>query len=105
MLKRQQVLLTDYLVDYIKYNAEKFDISFSELLRLSLCVQFGNWIAANYPHCKFDFTQKRISKLLKKIYGKKRREDEHHRLISEVYFETRKAIEYAMAHEKKPPRR
>ncbi len=42
MLKRYQVLLPDWLEDYVKLLADKYDLSFSEIIRTIIC----NWILA-----------------------------------------------------------
>ena len=72
MLKRYQVLLEDFIADYAKYNAEKYDISFSEAIRLALCIQYGNWIAANHPQVKYPFTPQKLKQRGMGTYGKKR---------------------------------
>ena len=41
MLKRHQILLNDWLVEYIKNCSDRYDISFSEVIRLTLCVEMG----------------------------------------------------------------
>jgi hypothetical protein len=97
MLKRHQILLEDFIVDYAKHNAQKYDISLSEAIRLALCVQYGNWISENYPQFKYPFTPKKLRQRGMGTYGKKRDLEKQHRLLSEIYFETRKAIEFALA--------
>ena len=101
MLKRCQVLLSDWLVDYIKDNAEKFDVSFSEVIRLSLCMQFGSWISQNYPNHKFAFDQKKLKKAMQAVYEENGSREDEHKLMSKIYFEARKAIEFALSKEKK----
>ena len=101
MLKRYQVLLEDFIVDYAKHNAEKYDISFSEAIRLALCIQYGNWISEKYPEYKFLFTPKKLKVRESNTYGPKRNLLKHHKLISDVYYEARKAIEYALDKEKR----
>ena len=101
MLKRHQVLLEDYLVEYIRYNAEKYDISFSEAIRLALCIQYGNWISENYPQIKYPFAPKKLKLRGINTHWEKRDLLKHHKLISDIYFETRKAIEFALAQKKK----
>ena len=97
MLKRQQVLLSDWLVDYIKFLSEKFDLSFSEVIRGTLSLQFLNTISTLYPKHKPALSNNEISKILLSASKKKQTEEELRRLISKIYFEARKAIEFRLA--------
>lgn len=95
MLKRNQVLLNDWLVDIIKEMAEKYDLSFSETIRIFVCLQLGKMI--NYAHPGYDFSE--VIKKTEKIVEAKNRGnaytmEELHNAISQLYFETRKAAEY-----------
>lgn len=38
MLKRYQVLLPDWMEEYIKYLVDKYDLSFSEVIRGEICI-------------------------------------------------------------------
>jgi len=101
MLKRHQVLLTDWLTDYIKNLSKKYDVSFSEVIRVVLCLFFGEIISSFHPKYKFPFKKKEIVSTLNKIVNKKMSEEEIHRIISQVYFEARKAIEYRLNNDRK----
>ena len=103
MLKRQQVLLNDWLSDYIKHSACKYDVSFSEVIRLTLCLEMGRNIAKLYPKYKFDITDKELKSMLLPTSGTIQKDDteKRHKFISKVYFEARKAIEFAMQQEEK----
>lgn len=101
MLKRQQVLLTDWLVDYIKFISEKYDVSFSEIIRITLCLQLGRLISLIFPKHKFDISEQEFIKILKRAEKRKRTEEEQHRLISRIYFEARKTIESRLHEMKK----
>ena len=94
MLKRYQVLLNDWLADFIKDMANKHDMSFSECIRLGLCLYYGSMISELHPDYKFDFSAKKIVGTIKKHMGTPRNEEEMHRTFSNIYFETRKAIEH-----------
>ncbi len=100
MLKRYQVLLTDWLGDYVKFLSEKYDLSFSEIIRLIVC-SFTCCITTKlYPKFKCDINEKTILDEFKKINKKDGVEDAH-KLISKIYFEARKATEFRMQKEKK----
>jgi hypothetical protein len=104
MLLRQQVLIEDWLVDYLKFLAGKYDLSFSEVIRIALCAQFAEMVNLNFPDIKADIDKKKFLKLLKDCEKDKQSCEELHRFISKVYFEARKAIEARMAREKKTKR-
>jgi len=94
MLKRYQVLLNDWLADFAKDRAEKFDMSFSENIRLGLCIYYGSMVAEIYPEYKFDFSTKKVMGLIRKYMGTSKGEEEMHKTLSTIYFEARKAMEF-----------
>ena len=94
MLKRYQVLLPDWLEDYIIQIAELFDLSFSEIIRLELCFSILSSTKSFYPKYKMGITPKEI---LESAHGQKEAEEEEkHRYMSKIYFETRKAVEHRL---------
>jgi len=101
MFKRYQVLLTDWLGEYIKYTAEKYDLSFSEVIRILLCLYICELISEFHPRYKFPKERKELINIFKKVANKKISEEDIHKLISQAYFEARKAIEYRLAQDKK----
>lgn len=101
MLKRYQVLLPDWLEDYIKLLAAKYDLSFSEIIRTIMC----NWILASvpsiFPELKLGIMPKDIIEMVKAEAQITMESEDIHRMLSKIYFEARKAAEYRMAQEKK----
>ena len=101
MLKRYQVLLPDWLEDYVKLLVDKYDLSFSEVIRTMLC----NWILATvpslYPELKLGLSPKDIHEMVKAEAQEDMNREDVHRMLSKIYFESRKAVEYRMAQEKK----
>ena len=104
MLKRHQILLTDWLADFIKCQAERYDVSFSEVVRLMLCAQLENLIKAGYPKYKFGISMQYIIKELRRAERNNQLMEAHHKLMSKIYFEARKAAEYILATDKKSKR-
>ena len=94
MLKRYQVLLNDWMADFIKQRAEKFDISFSETIRMVLCLYHIMLISELCKECKTDISIKKNAALVKKWTHSPKYAEEMHRTMSETYFKARKAIEY-----------
>ena len=96
MLKRHQVLLTDWLADYIKFLAEMYDASFSEVIRLSLCMEYAHTISLRYPGYKTKLNHKKTIGELNELIRTERFSEQNHKIISQTYFEARKAIEFAL---------
>jgi len=101
VLKRYQVLLPDWLEEYIKYLADKYDLSFSEVIRVEICIAIVGTISKLHPEYKFGITPEEILDMIKKAIQENTESDEQHRILSQIYFETRKAIEYRFSQEKK----
>jgi hypothetical protein len=96
MLKRYQVLLPDWLEDYIKFTVDRFDLSFSEIIRLEICMAILTSVKNYYPEYKSGIS-------LEEIYGKVNQytaqgldRGEMYRIISSIYFEARKATEFML---------
>jgi len=101
MLKRYQVLLTDWLGEYAQFISQEYDISFSEAVRIIMCVGAIQSIKELYPRHKSNLSVKHIVRDVKKVAIEKLREDLMHQKLSQAYFEARKAIEFRMSEAKK----
>lgn len=101
MLKRYQVLLPDWLEDYIKYLVDRFDLSFSEVIRMQICIAILNMVERIYPEFKLGITPDDIIKHIRQNLKQELDQDARHKVMSKIYFETRKAAEYRIAQEKK----
>jgi len=100
MLKRNQILLSDWLTDYYKHLADVYDLSFSEMIRIGLCLSVITGVTKLYPDYKSNLTIEEIIELIKKTDKNTCGEEESHKLISKIYFEARKAAEFRMNKEK-----
>lgn len=101
MLKRYQVLLPDWLEHYIKHVVDIYDLSFSEIIRLQICISTLFSIKKLYPDFESSIEFDEIFKAdIENPAGNLER-DKMFKLISKIYFETRKAIDYRFAQEKK----
>ena len=101
MLKRCQVLLTDWQEEYIRNTSERYDLSFSEVLRIFLSEGFLYIIPLMHPKLKPGITGKQLAEMTRKAGDSKTPIDEQHKLISKVYFEARKVVEYRLSKVKK----
>jgi len=97
MLKRHQVLLDDWLVKHLQDIAKKYDVSFSETIRWALCmhVQRAVSLVHSKRKAKAQEFEKRLADIIKKRNLKNDLDEEKiHRLLSDLYYETRKIIEF-----------
>jgi hypothetical protein len=94
MLKRYQVLLPDWLEDYLKWGVKQTGLSFSEIIRIEICIAVLATIDELHPEYKPTFTMKDIMNTAKSFNKTKLKKEDINRFASRIYFETRKAIEY-----------
>ena len=102
MLKRYQVLLDDWLGEHLQYIAKKYDVSFSETIRWAICMHVSKAVNRAYPKLKPKNFAKQHLGLIKKRNSKGSLDEvELHKFLSDLYYETRKAIELWEGQEKK----
>jgi hypothetical protein len=94
MLKRYQVLLPDWLEDYVKIAAKRYDLSFSETIRAMVCSTTIASVSKLFPEYKPGMTLEDILDIAEKDPNLEIDTAEMHRLLSKLYFETRKAVEF-----------
>lgn len=104
MLERYQVLLSDWLAVHLKNISKKYDISFSEAIRIALSLQIPKLVSIAYPKCKYTVDDKKLVKTIKKASQDESSREELHKLLSDIYFEGRKAVEFWTAEEKRRKR-
>lgn len=100
MLKRYQVLLASWQGDYMKRMAEKYDVSFSEAIRGALCLAILCAVPKVYPEYKPGKLGSKPAEVSKKAIKKGERA-EIHKLLSNLYYEARKAAEFSLAKDDK----
>jgi hypothetical protein len=93
MLKRCQVLFEDWQMEFLNHIADSYDISFSEAVRVS--ISYGFICAISNLHQ--EFKPGIDKKIVEKAANGELAEDEIHKHLSKLYFETRKAVEYRIA--------
>jgi len=99
VLKRYQVLLPDWLEDNIKLFADRYDLSFSEVIRAKICVAILAAMPKVYPEYEPGLTLEEIMNMFTGTNAVKMEREEVHRMLSKIYFEARKAVEYRMVKE------
>jgi hypothetical protein len=98
--KRYQVLIPDWLEEYIKWGVKKYKLSFSELIRLEICQAVIGYIAERYPEYKIGFSMKKFLEGVRSYEKGEMKRKDLDKTISQIYFEARKAIEYRFSKEK-----
>ena len=96
MYKRCQVLLSDWQMEYLKNTAERYDLSFSEIIRIFLSGGFFYLICMSHPEYRPAVTQKELLGMIKKAANPGTPAEEKHKFIAKAYFEARKAVEYRL---------
>lgn len=100
MQKRLQVLIPDWLEEYIKWGVKKYKLSLSELIRLEICQAVISYISERYPEYKSGYSMKEFIKITRSFEKGEMNREALDKTISYIYFETRKAIEYRFSKEK-----
>jgi len=96
MLKRCQILLDGWQVDYLKDLAGKIDFSFSELVRMFVSEAVLCQLCLMSPEKATGLNLNDLMEMKKKILSETVKEEEKHKIISKLYFEARKAAELQM---------
>ena len=101
MQKRYQVLIPDWLEEYIHWGVQRYGLSFSELIRLGICQAVIFYISGRYPEYEPGFNMDDYIKGVERFEAGNMEREDLEKAISTIYFEARKAIEYRFAKEKK----
>ena len=93
MLKRHQVLLTDWQTEHLKLIARRNDLSFSEMIRVVLCEGLLCSAGAIHPELKGKINKEKLEKIVVEGASAKTSVERKHQLVSDLYFEARKITE------------
>lgn len=99
--KRYQVLLSDWMEEYFKSMAQKYDQNLSTTLRSYLCLGIIRNVSMLYPEFKTELDSKEFLASSNRIRTKDAADSEIYSMMSKVLFEARKAVEFRLAKEKK----
>ena len=89
-----QVLLPKWLEQHVKSRAIRTDMSYSEVIRIQICVAIISFHKVQFPDYQSPMTVDYISSRIKKIDAKDISKEELQEFVSDLYYETRKALEY-----------
>ena len=100
MLKRYQVLIDGWIEDYIKFVAEKYDLSSSAVIRIHMALGIIFVRTVTHPEYKLNIGNKEFQEFSQKAAKGEFPEVEVHQLMSKILFETRKLVELRLAEDK-----
>ena len=94
---RYQVLLSDWMEDYVKFIADKYSLSISDVIRGHMCFGFLFAISMMYPEYKTKLESKEFAKLTEMMSTGNPDNGEFNQLTSKIIFESRKAVEFSLS--------
>jgi hypothetical protein len=97
MSKKFQVVLPDWMEEYLEALAARYDLTISELLRLELSLAFICFVNHFFPEYEGPTFEDLGIPTAKDVPALEKLDRERmHKVLSRFYFEARKAIEYHM---------
>jgi len=100
MLKRYQVMMSDWMEEYIKLVADKYDLSSSSVIRVHLSLGILSVISSFHQEYKPNFGYEELLEISKESDNNDLDEERVHKMISKILFEARKAVEYRLKKER-----
>ncbi|MDD4956891.1 MAG: hypothetical protein PHH49_02415 [Candidatus Omnitrophica bacterium] len=94
MLTRQQILLPDWLVEHYKTVAAKYNMSFSEMVRLAMCMHLGNIFPELHPGYNCDIDSKKLASAFKELAASEEGREQFDAMVSHIYLEAKKAVNF-----------
>ncbi|MGC9367380.1 MAG: hypothetical protein ACP5FK_10135 [bacterium] len=106
MLRRYQVMLHEWQEKFIQEYADLYDLSISEVLRALTCMGMIGLANETFADYKPTYSFAELVKDTKEVLDGKETTDIHI-ILSQLYFETRKAYEHHLKNEivKKPAKK
>jgi len=98
--ERYQVLLDDWLAEYIKFLAERYDLNSSTVIRAHICLAILSTLPALSPEYKPNLANKEVLEIAKKAAKDELEELDVHRILSKILYEARKAVEFRLSKRK-----
>ena len=99
MSNKFQVVLPDWLEDYLKHMVDRYDLNISEVIRLQICFAVMCMTEKLFPEYEMGITPDALTDLTK-VKSDDLDREQLLRTLSKVYFEARKAVEYRLKKDK-----
>ena len=90
MRKKVQAALPIWMEEFLERQAEKYDITISEAIRLAISIAIICHTGHKYEDFKTDLEKAGVPKGVREMMD----DPEAKRIISDIYFEARKAVEF-----------
>lgn len=100
-MKSYQVLLPSWLERPIKKRVDLLNVSFSEVIRVQICFAVLALQKVLYPEYKPGIELESFLNSIKEFFNGAHEKEDVLELYSDIYFETRKALEYRVKQENK----
>lgn len=100
-MKSYQVLLPRWLERPVKKRVDQLNVSFSEVLRVQVCLAVLALQKVMHPDYKPDMELEDFLNKIKSFLDENHEKNEILELYSDIYYETRKALEYREKQERK----
>ena len=101
MTKKFQVILPNWLADYIEIIAEAYELNISEALRVEISLGILAATQQFFPEYEQKASLAEIFKQNQDTKPKDIDREQFHKNISKIFFETRKAVEFRVEKLKK----
>jgi len=95
MSNKFQVVLPDWLEDYLMHLVDRYDLNISEVIRLEICFAVICMTERLFPEFEMGITPDTLTELPESKPDDIDRE-QLLRTLSKIYFEARKAVEYRL---------
>lgn len=97
MSKKFQVVLPDWMEEYLKDLSARYDLTISEILRLELSLAFICFVNHFFPEYEGPSFEDLGIPTAKNVPTLEKLDRERmHKVLSRIYFEARKSIDYHM---------
>lgn len=98
-MNKFQVLLPDWLEDYVDFLSKKYGLPISEVIRMQMCAAGLFMAKILYPEYDTSFSLDAV-KSIPTEFAKEQDQEVLKRKLSKLYHESRKAVEFRMEKEK-----
>jgi len=104
MLRRKQVLVSDWLDDFVNYVSKRYDISYSEVIRVSVAYMLTGILAGADSKYEMTVTWEDLAQVLQKSWENEGDLENTRKVISDVYWDAKKILSDRMAKIKSNPK-
>lgn len=93
MLRRKQIMMSDWLDDFIQEICKKYNVSYSEAVRVMLSYGFAQVLCKIYPEYNFSIDADRMASASRELNDGKIDIEANQKLTADIYFEARRILD------------